>query len=278
MEIQDLKINETYSNQNITDAFKCAPQGGMRKSNTTNTLVLISNHTGKSIYGDRWLKGKLHYTGEGQEGDQSLNIRQNKTLARSPQLGIEIYLFEVFKDRKYTYAGEVELDSSPYFEKEPDRNGNERVVYRFPLKLLSQNYSPDAELVNNSEKVAKKNVDSFSSEELNKTAQVINKKNQGKKYQFQYVKTKVYKRNPAVREYVKKLANGVCQLCKQDAPFKVDGLPYLHVHHIEYLADGGEDTIKNSIALCPNCHERIHALNLAEDKDILIQKVKERKI
>ncbi|MFM5358466.1 HNH endonuclease [Aeromonas veronii] len=37
-----------------------------------------------------------------------------------------------------------------------------------------------------------------------------------------------------------------------------DGTPYLEVHHKEKLADGGEDTLENTIALCPNCHRKFH--------------------
>ena len=51
-------------NNQLREIFKCGPQGGMRKSNTTNSLVLISNHI-KSIYDDRWIDDVFHYTGMG---------------------------------------------------------------------------------------------------------------------------------------------------------------------------------------------------------------------
>lgn len=55
-------------------------------------------------------------------------------------------------------------------------------------------------------------------------------------------------------------ASGVCEKCKKPAPFirKKDNTPYLEVHHKVRLADGGEDTMKNVIALCPNCHRNEH--------------------
>jgi 5-methylcytosine-specific restriction protein A len=37
-----------------------------------------------------------------------------------------------------------------------------------------------------------------------------------------------------------------------------DGNPYLEVHHWIRLADGGEDTVNNAIAACPNCHRQQH--------------------
>ncbi|MEE7094460.1 HNH endonuclease, partial [Escherichia coli O10] len=37
-----------------------------------------------------------------------------------------------------------------------------------------------------------------------------------------------------------------------------DGTPFLEVHHIEWLSKGGEDSVENAIALCPNCHRQAH--------------------
>lgn len=55
-------------------------------------------------------------------------------------------------------------------------------------------------------------------------------------------------------------ANGICGRCDSDAPFKrrTNQSPYLEVHHKKRLADGGEDTLDNAIALCPNCHRELH--------------------
>ena len=74
------------------------------------------------------------------------------------------------------------------------------------------------------------------------------------------VTTTVYIRNPDVVAQVLLKANGICEACLQPAPFikKSDGLPYLEVHHKKRLADGGEDSVKNAIALCPNCHRKFH--------------------
>lgn len=55
-------------------------------------------------------------------------------------------------------------------------------------------------------------------------------------------------------------ADGVCEECKQPAPFlrKKDNSPYLEVHHRIPLASGGDDTVDNAVALCPNCHRKMH--------------------
>ncbi|HEV7586731.1 MAG TPA: HNH endonuclease [Longimicrobium sp.] len=72
--------------------------------------------------------------------------------------------------------------------------------------------------------------------------------------------TEVYLRNADVVAEVLHRATGACERCRQPAPFirKRDGTPYLEVHHIQTLAEGGEDTVENAIALCPNCHRELH--------------------
>lgn len=56
------------------------------------------------------------------------------------------------------------------------------------------------------------------------------------------------------------------ELCENPAPFEdKQGIPYLEVHHIVWLANDGPDTIDNVAALCPNCHRRMHSLNSKGD-------------
>ncbi len=68
-----------------------------------------------------------------------------------------------------------------------------------------------------------------------------------------------YARSPAVVAWVLQEAKGVCEGCNQPAPFlTAAGAPYLEVHHVLRLVDGGPDTVDNALALCPNCHRRLH--------------------
>lgn len=68
-----------------------------------------------------------------------------------------------------------------------------------------------------------------------------------------------YNRSPAIKDYAKSRANGVCEYCEESAPFKTDsGEPYLEVHHVDELGEGGEDHPDKVVALCPNCHKEIH--------------------
>ena len=78
-----------------------------------------------------------------------------------------------------------------------------------------------------------------------------------------------------VSVYVKKRAKGKCDLCGQDAPFLDNyGIPYLEEHHVDRLTDGGDDTIDNAVALCPNCHRKMHILGTSEMKENLLRRLK----
>lgn len=74
------------------------------------------------------------------------------------------------------------------------------------------------------------------------------------------VSTFVFVRNPDVVAEVLIRARGSCERCGATAPFlrRRNGVPYLEVHHVTRLVDGGEDTVENAIALCPNCHRELH--------------------
>ncbi len=81
-------------------------------------------------------------------------------------------------------------------------------------------------------------------------------------------------RDLAVRAWVLLRAAGVCEFCKCAAPFlDADGEPYLEVHHVLTLAEGGPDTVDNAVGLCPNCHRRLH---LAADRKALVETLYKR--
>ncbi len=84
------------------------------------------------------------------------------------------------------------------------------------------------------------------------------------------VTSNLFIRSADVIKETRKRANGICQYCKQPAPF-IDkkGEPYLEVHHIIWLSRGGADSTDNTVALCPNCHTMMHILDNSEDVEKL---------
>lgn len=75
-----------------------------------------------------------------------------------------------------------------------------------------------------------------------------------------YVITEVFNRNPDIVAEALLRASGICEDCKNPAPFlrKSNNQPYLEVHHTLPLAQGGLDLVENVRALCPNCHRKVH--------------------
>lgn len=133
-----LKIGQILKNADIVDIFKCGNMGGMRRSRTTNTLVIVSDYT-KGIYHDKWIGGVLHYTGMGKSGDQDINWAQNATLAACGRNGVDIHLFEVIDAGEYIYCGRIELVDKPYVDIQPGEDGNDRKVWIFPIRPVPDN-------------------------------------------------------------------------------------------------------------------------------------------
>ncbi len=82
----------------------------------------------------------------------------------------------------------------------------------------------------------------------------------GHKPDVTFAQVKIYNRSAAVVAQVLLRAGGICETCSAPAPFKraLNGEPFLEVHHKLQLAAGGEDTVENAIAVCPNCHRKHH--------------------
>lgn len=267
--IDTLSPGAELNNDKLTQLFKCSTQGGMRRSNATKTLVIVANHV-KSVYSDRWEDGVFHYTGMGWAGDQSLDFMQNKTLAESAHNGVAVHLFEVYRPKTYTYVGEVVLVGEPYQEDQDDAEGKPRKVWVFPVapKTGIVPVVPLEALQGLAEQRAKEAY-SLSDEEVASRARRTGRTTVGLKA----AKVQQHQRSPYVAEHAKRRAKGHCELCKHPAPFAdKSGRPYLETHHIIWLARGGADTIENTVALCPNCHKRMHVVESIADVQVL-QKV-----
>ncbi|EMI15113.1 restriction endonuclease [Bacillus stratosphericus LAMA 585] len=241
----------------------------MRRSHKTNTLVLVSDHT-KALYEDRWDGNVLHYTGMGRVGDQTLTS-QNKTVAESISNKVELHLFEVFEAKKYLYMGVVKLAGEPYQEEQLDDKGEHRQVWVFPLMLEDKQKEVflSDQTIKMKQELREKKVRKLDESELENRARTARRKSSKR----QTIST-TYERDPYITEFAKRWAKGICQLCDQPAPYvNKNGEPHLHTHHIKWLSLGGEDSIYNTIALCPNCHDKMHILDLEEDVRKLQEKV-----
>lgn len=262
-----LNVNQVIDNKTLGKAFAVSGRGGMRRSLKTNSLVVVSDHT-RGIYHDRWENGILQYTGMGLKGDQALGT-QNRTLAESPTNGIKVHLFEVHISGKYEYRGEVFLAGKPYQETQIDDGGQPRKVWVFPLKPkepLKIEAVSVVEISKQQERLARE------TKQLTDAELALRAKNALPRPASVPVASINYYRNPDVIEYAHRRAKGKCDLCSNAAPFvNRREKPFLEVHHIEWLSEGGTDTIDNAVALCPNCHRKMHIRDESNDRKKLKQ-------
>ena len=196
----------------------------------------------------------------GKTGDQTLTS-QSRTLAESDLNGVEVHLFEVLHPTQYIYHGVVSLAGKPYQEDQTDEDGVMRKVWMSPVKPATP-ISVDLAAYQSYAEAQQKQAEKLSDDALARHVKGTEKQKAAQRD----VTSSVYVRDPYVAEYAKRRAKGICQLCGQPAPFwDQKGRPYLESHHIEWLSQGGADTTDNTVALCPNCHKKMHIVNNPED-------------
>jgi HNH endonuclease len=83
-------------------------------------------------------------------------------------------------------------------------------------------------------------------------------------------------RSAVIVQYALCRSRGICEGCKHPAPFmRRNGKPYLEIHHIRALGEGGADHPLNVAAVCPNCHQRVtHGRDAREHNAVIEQNVK----
>lgn len=75
-------------------------------------------------------------------------------------------------------------------------------------------------------------------------------------------------RNPWVVAGALIRAAGKCEMpgCPHQLFTRDDDKPFLEVHHITPLAEGGDDALINAAGLCPMCHRELHHGKLRQQK------------
>ena len=119
------------------------------------------------------------------------------------------------------------------------------------------------------EKLYKNEIDILERESLSKS--IEKRKMESVLNEKKYVSVLTRERHLDIKVYTKIRAKGKCDLCKKDAPFiDKNGHPYLESHHFVSLSNDGPDAIYNTVALCPNCHRKMHNLkDLGHEEAIL---------
>ena len=239
----------------IHDVYGGQRQGGISSPKNHPCIFIFTGQSGEAYgYQDEFqTDGIFWYTGEGQKGDMSF-VRGNRAIRDHHQSGKTIYIFESPERSKVKYIGTGEYVGY-HFTTRKDVEGNDRQVIVFHLIVESAANSgavreEHADYGNYDLRTLRKK----SLAELRQAAatRVPNSDELNRRM------TNVYYRSEAIKQYCLKRANGYCEACQQEAPFKTKIGPYLECHHIFRVADGGPDAPRNVIGLCPNCHRRAH--------------------
>lgn len=239
--------------EEIHAVFGGQSQGGISTPSKHAMVLVFTSDTGENYgYQDQFRPdGIFWYTGEGQVGDMKM-LRGNAALRDHQETGKQLHLFEYVKKAHVRYLGEAQC-LGHHFEERPDREGNTRNAIIFHLALLPGAVDEVNE-PQGSYGGASKPTRKLSLSELRKLALQGVSENASKEQVAQSTAV----RSEAIRLYALKRSGGICEGCSAPAPFQGKEGPFLEVHHLHRLSDGGPDHPANVIALCPNCHRRVH--------------------
>lgn len=267
-----IAVGQVLSEIEVHNVFECQTTLGIRMSKKNNLFVIMSGSAKETVYNDVWDGDVLLYNGTDINSDdfanQSLktgkgnNNSQLRAVWYTPEGNKpQIFLFVKKEVNKCVFKGEVILCKEPYIQ--PRHDDPTRSVWIFPLKAVEINGESNLESFAQAESAAAKmNID-----DLYKRVKGKAKQKQPGGSNRKYIATSVYyERDPEIAAYAKLRAKGCCDLCHQRAPFQdCNGKPYLESHHVVWLSKGGSDEIENVVALCPNCHRKIHVVNDPKD-------------
>lgn len=242
------EIGRVYNRRSdVHSRFGGQQQGGIITPARHSLIIIITGEEGlEHGYADRYRDdGVFEYFGEGQIGDMQFRAG-NRAIAEHTKEGKELLLF---KKTSHGLRFEGEMVCEGYHrEAAPDRTGAMREAIVFELRSLeavAEKVETEPSTPNAPLQVLRQLAFSAASEPAQPTAQGTRN---------------IYQRSRDVRIYVLARANGKCEGCDATAPFhRPDGSPYLEPHHLRRISDGGPDHPAHVIALCPNCHRRVHA-------------------
>lgn len=243
--------------QDLHDELGGQRQGGISTPADHDLIFLFTSESGSDYgYKDEFRPdGMFWYTGEGQEGDMKMT-RGNRAIRDHQEDGKDLHLFEALGEGRVRYIGEA-MYLDHHWEDRPDVHGDMRSAIVFELAVEPTEDSGTDSVEESVEEYEVSNQrwwtrprDELRALALQESTSSVSEEE---------ARQRIYQRSKAVQVYVKRRADGTCEGCGKDAPFMTPkGRPYLEAHHVRRVSDGGPDHPRWVIALCPNCHRRVH--------------------
>lgn len=224
--------------------------GGISTPRLHPVVLLFTGEEGLAYgYSDGWkVDGSFHYSGEGQVGAQTFT-GGNKAVRDHSAEGNDLHLFAKEADTQYRYIGQF-VYGGHHFVQAADREKNTRDVIMFELVPLDATLEDAAPTAPDEQAIATATLGALRALALDAGTGDVRQST---------IRARVWLRSAAVTRYARERAQGVCEGCGHPAPFSDSkGRPFLEVHHLRRLSDGGPDEPQWVAAICPNCHRRAH--------------------
>lgn len=257
-------IGKEYQRRKLHELYGGQRYGGISTPKNYPFIMLFTGESGQNYgYKDYWEDGVFYYTGEGQKGPMQFT-KGNKAIREHNENGKDLYLFQYVRKGVVAFVNQLTYIGH-HFE-----NDGQREIIVFHLAI--------SDLVNQWDETPIESED-FKTNDLH-TLKKIALDQQIKTQSSTITEGKVIyrKRTLAVKKYALARSKGKCEACGQPAPFiNKKNEPFLEVHHLRRLSDGGYDHPEHVAAICPNCHRRVH--NGIDGKDYnekLIQKIHQK--
>ncbi len=252
--ITDFEVGIEYSVYNILILARSydTRSGGMFVLEADNQpiAVIIKASLEGGTYPNEWIEEPklLKYYLKSIKGIFSEQYKANAAIINNPSIPILTFVRRT-KDDLFRFYGYFQFNELIH-----ESNGAKAFLLSLANTVANDSVA-DAEFVQ--QELAKALLASAKTPRDQRLARL---KDAEKKPRQIKVMSVAYRRNPDVINEVLFRADGICESCRSAAPFfrKSDGNPYLEVHHRIPLAEGGDDTVENAVALCPNCHRERH--------------------
>lgn len=231
-------------------------QGGISTPKNHPVVLLFTGEEGHDYgYRDGFREdGIFDYTGEGQTGDMMMK-GGNRAIHDHDADRKQLLLFQSAGPGKVRFLGQCHYlghRHEPALDK--DKKPRRAIVFELEIEARHGSGAP-RDFVVDTDEPESPDLWKLSLDRLRRRA--LNQAKAGAPAKER--KVLLRQRSEAVRVYALRRAGGVCEGCGENAPFlTAAGRGYLEVHHIQRLADSGPDDPSAVVAICPNCHRRVH--------------------